>query len=975
MWRGKKKAISLLLTVAMVLGMMPSGPAYAKGVGKVNTALADCIDQIVVTEPTADFDLPQGDTMPVRGHVTFASTSEATSSEATWASASDAERTATVSFKDAAGSPSDAVKAQDCIIDEFGDFTTMITAESGIMNQTVAMTVEIQGKSSDPLTIHIIDTPVTPVPVRDIDVFGPPAGVVGTSLSVYANVWPTNATNQDVTWKSLDETIATVAPGDTEGSAAVKLLKVGKVTIQATAQDGSEVIGQHVITITESEVEAQAVRVITNDRYGSTTLSVGEQFFGVIAEIAPTNTTNQKVTWSSENSEIATVDEFGWVDGLKAGKAKITATTANRISGSIWIKVVDGPVLVESIATVGPSFMYVDDSWEYYGAISPGNATEQGLTWTATPEGMVDIQDDARGVWIKALKTGKVTIKATAKDASHQVATQVVTILPKKAVLDKDMAVNQLSFARPKYRLLLDEWDFPMQPELNMEPIAAMNNPTQEWTSSNKNVVTVDKEGIVSIVGRGTATLSFTTGGKTAKCTIEVPKIQLTIKKDLKLQVDSDKMVTYQVQGATDEEYQGAEWKSADPTIADVQPGLDLTPGSEGTAIIYGKKIGKTNVTLTIGEKTATMAVEVTENPPLPTADEKLDDLVTDELLEALNSGNPETIKAAVKKIVEGITKVINDLNLDVRNQIMDSSVVSSLKNLELALSQSGRFETNDAYNDGVDEAVSAEGFTFTDVVGAMLNLGEEHAGPVKPVVEVKMAQNPPFIPAGAPNTFAIDISLFAQETTGANAGKNGPAITELRVPLQITMERPTALMGIADEDVVIYHCHADGSYELIKPTFNEDGTLTITVTGLSTFVFAKQPERTSNDSGNSGNSYKQPVGRWIQDATGWWYQNADKSYPANRWILLPYAGTEAWYHFNAAGYMDSGWYTDADSHVYYLNPVSDGTKGSMKTGWQLIDQKWYYFNPVSNGLKGALLVNTTTPDGYKVNAKGVWEK
>ncbi|MEG0214545.1 MAG: Ig-like domain-containing protein [Hungatella sp.] len=867
------------------------------------------------------------------------------------------------------------MKAQKCVINKNGSFVTTITAASGILDETVTMTVDIQGKSSDPLTIHIVNTPVPPVPpvpVRDIDVYGPPAGVVGTSLSVYANVWPTNATNQDVTWKSLDETIATVAPGDTEGSAAVKLLKVGKVTIQATAQDGSEVIGQHVITITESEVLAQSVRVITNDPDGSTTMSVGEQFFGVIAEIAPTNTTNQEVTWFSENPEIATVDEFGWVDGLKAGKAKITATTANGISGSIWIKVVDGDILVESIATVGPSFMYVDDSEWYYGAIFPEKATEQGLTWTATPEGMVDIQDDAQGVWIKALKTGKVTIKATAKDASHQVATQVVTILPKKAVLDKDMAVTQLSFARPKYKLLLDEWDFPMQPELNMEPIAAMNNPTQAWTSSDENVVTVDKEGIVSIVGRGTATLSFTTGGKTAKCTIEVPKIQLTIKKDLKLQVSSNKMVTYQVQGATDEEYQGAEWKSADPTIADVQPGLDLTPGSEGTAIIYGKKIGKTNVTLTLGGKTATMAVEVTENPPVPTADEKLDDLVTDELLEALNSGDPKTIKDAVAKVVKEITKVINDLKLDVRNQIMDSSVVSSLKNLELALSQSGRFETNDAYNDGVDEAVSAEGFTFTDVVGAMLNLGEEHAGPVKPVVEVKMAQNPPFIPAGAPNTFAIDISLFAQETTGANAGKNGPAITELRVPLQITMERPTALMGIADEDVVIYHCHADGSYELIKPTFNEDGTITFAVTSLSTFVFAKQPERTSSA---SGDSYKQPVGRWIQDATGWWYQNADKSYPANRWILLPYAGTEAWYHFNAAGYMDSGWYTDADSHVYYLNPVSDGTKGSMKTGWQLIDQKWYYFNSVSNGLKGALLVNTTTPDGYKVNAKGVWEK
>lgn len=44
-----------------------------------------------------------------------------------------------------------------------------------------------------------------------------------------------------------------------------------------------------------------------------------------------------------------------------------------------------------------------------------------------------------------------------------------------------------------------------------------------------------------------------------------------------------------------------------------------------------------------------------------------------------------------------------------------------------------------------------------------------------------------------------------------------------------------------------------------------------------------------------------------------------------------------------------------------------------MKLGWQQIDQKWYYFNLVSDGTKGALFVNTTTPDGYQVNADGVW--
>ncbi|HEU4116807.1 TPA: hypothetical protein VZN95_002042, partial [Streptococcus pneumoniae] len=47
----------------------------------------------------------------------------------------------------------------------------------------------------------------------------------------------------------------------------------------------------------------------------------------------------------------------------------------------------------------------------------------------------------------------------------------------------------------------------------------------------------------------------------------------------------------------------------------------------------------------------------------------------------------------------------------------------------------------------------------------------------------------------------------------------------------------------------------------------------------------------------------------------------------------------------------------------YYLNK-----SGSMATGWFTVSGKWYYtYN------SGDLLVNTTTPDGYRVNANGEW--
>ena len=73
------------------------------------------------------------------------------------------------------------------------------------------------------------------------------------------------------------------------------------------------------------------------------------------------------------------------------------------------------------------------------------------------------------------------------------------------------------------------------------------------------------------------------------------------------------------------------------------------------------------------------------------------------------------------------------------------------------------------------------------------------------------------------------------------------------------------------------------------------------------------------------------------------------------------------------AGGISTGWFTDVDGHVYYLHPIGDGTRGRMYTGWNQIEGKWYYFNPVSDGTRGALFVNGQTPDGYTVDANGIW--
>ena len=111
--------------------------------------------------------------------------------------------------------------------------------------------------------------------------------------------------------------------------------------------------------------------------------------------------------------------------------------------------------------------------------------------------------------------------------------------------------------------------------------------------------------------------------------------------------------------------------------------------------------------------------------------------------------------------------------------------------------------------------------------------------------------------------------------------------------------------------------------------------------------------------------------GQWIQDEKGWWYKRADGSYPKNSWGYEAYNGKSYWYYFLDSGYMATGW-IEVNGSKYYLFPNSDGWKGRMLTGWQWIDGNCYYLDSQGQN-EGALYRNTTTPDGYAVDAEGRW--
>lgn len=160
--------------------------------------------------------------------------------------------------------------------------------------------------------------------------------------------------------------------------------------------------------------------------------------------------------------------------------------------------------------------------------------------------------------------------------------------------------------------------------------------------------------------------------------------------------------------------------------------------------------------------------------------------------------------------------------------------------------------------------------------------------------------------------------------------------------------------------------------FKVIDHTYSSGGSGGGSTGGMGTSTGVTPSGKTTGQTGASG----AVTGTWTQTANGKWIFASDRTY-ANEWAYInnPYAAGNqpgaSWFRFNEEGFMVTGWFTDQNGSIYYLNPVIDGTQGQMLTGWQMIDGIWYYFNPSSEGIMGELYTNTVVDGSYRVNEKG----
>ncbi|KAB7790193.1 alpha-L-fucosidase [Bifidobacterium leontopitheci] len=345
-------------------------------------------------------------------------------------------------------------------------------------------------------TYTITKKTVVNVPVTGVTVTGADTATAGDTVTLTATVAPDNATDKSVTWKSSDESVATV-----DGNGVVTTKKAGTVTITATSNADATKSGSHTITVTARTVPVESVTV-----KGDAAMTVGGEQT-LTATVTPENATDKTVTWSTSDAAVATVDGSGVVTAVAPGTVTITATAGGK-SGSLTITVSDKApetVPVQSVTVTGDKTMTVGGEQTLTATVTPADATDKTVTWKSSDVSVATVNADGKVV---ANKAGTVTITATANDGSGKSGSIDITVNDKEQPEPEPTPVTKVVVTSEGGITTVTEGN-DLQLTATVSPADATDK-TVTWKSSDESVATVDANGKLTAKKAGTVTITAT---------------------------------------------------------------------------------------------------------------------------------------------------------------------------------------------------------------------------------------------------------------------------------------------------------------------------------------------------------------------------------------------------------------------------------------------------------------------------------
>lgn len=358
-----------------------------------------------------------------------------------------------------------------------------------------------------------------------------------SKVKLTATVAPAWADNTGVNWTLTDESVVDIYPNDESSSVYIVAKKIGTTKLTATSKDGSNKSATCTITVGNP---VESVSIKNKEKLEVSMLTVGKSVkLKADVKAASGKAANTQVTWRSDDKSIATVDNNGKVTAKNPGTVTITARSEMDEEGDYKTDSVTLVVIipVKKIAANGKTSVsaYEGSSGQIQAPIiTPVDATYQSISWTSSDNDTLTLDtEETKGenLTFVANKPGKVKITGVTKEKKK--ITFTVTILgrmheedvklnikrvPKGLVVDgnntNNVVVNGLNASKKQ--------------SITLTPVLTPKayNKNVIFTSSNPQVVEVDKKGKIKAVGEGSSRITMTTedGNYTAICMVTTIK-------------------------------------------------------------------------------------------------------------------------------------------------------------------------------------------------------------------------------------------------------------------------------------------------------------------------------------------------------------------------------------------------------------------------------------------------------------------
>ena len=260
---------------------------------------------------------------------------------------------------------------------------------------------------------------------------------VGGSGKIRYSVLPSNATNTNVTFKSLNEKVAIV-----DANGVVTGVSEGNADIVITTEEGGF---EAKCTVRVDGIDARGI-----ERVGDKTVTMGlNQTRQLQVKITPSDTTNKNVQWTSSNNSVATVDSNGVVISKNSGSTIITATTHNGLKTEFFIEVetpVTNITLNSNEINLNPG-----GTFKLGATVNPSNASNKNIKWISANESIATVDQSGN---VTADVAGTTYISAVSADGKV-VATCTVNV--SKPVVTKPAKVK-IKSAKKKGKKVTLKW-------------------------------------------------------------------------------------------------------------------------------------------------------------------------------------------------------------------------------------------------------------------------------------------------------------------------------------------------------------------------------------------------------------------------------------------------------------------------------------------------------------------------------------